>query len=296
MTGTMLAEKMRRLELHARTRSRENKKNGVPERQSRSKNIERSNIVQLPLWRDDRRGVPNDLVRSALFTVGNPRNRRRDMKQEIIAAIGDIEIRYTGEELRQDDEDVFLQLVHLARLADLGDVVLFSARSLLSALGWATDGRSYKRLKGSIIRLSANTLTVQNSERGYSGSLIRDFQWREEGRGGPAKWQVRFEPRIIALFSQTSYTQILWEQRLKLSNVSKWLHSFYATHSQPFPMKPETLHRLSGSQVKEPRKFRQMLRAGLDELIKVGFLDSWEIDAKTRLVHVVRRQLEGQKG
>jgi hypothetical protein len=296
MTEAKLADTLRRLESEVKKRSQETKDKAAASRKSRRTSIERSNIVQLPLWRDDRRGVPNDLVRSALFTVGNPRNKRRDMKQAIIAAIGDIEIRYTGEELRQDDEDVFLQLVHLARLADLGDIVTFSARSLLSALGWATDGGSYKRLKASITRLSANTLTVQNGERGYSGSLIRDFQWKGEGTRSSPKWQVRFEPRIVALFGQTTYTQVLWEQRLRLSNVGKWLHSFYATHAKPFPMKPDTLHRLSGSQVKEPRKFRQMLRTELDALVKVGFLETWDIDGKTGLVHVLRRPIETPEG
>lgn len=296
MTEATLADTLRRLESEARRRSLDRKKTAASPRKPQSTTIQRSNVVQLPLWRDDRRGAPNDLVRSALFTVGNPRNARRNLKQTAIAAIGDIEIHYTGEELRQDDEDVFLQLVHLARLTDLGSIVTFSARSLLTALGWTTDGGSYKRLKASITRLSANTLTVHNAERGYSGSLIRDFQWKGEGTRTSPKWQVRLEPRIVALFGKTSYTQILWEQRLQLSNVGKWLHSFYATHSQPFPMKPDTLHRLSGSQVKEPRKFRQMLRKELNALVHVGFLENWKIDGKTGLVHVVRACIDAPGG
>ncbi|WP_420915446.1 plasmid replication initiator TrfA [Burkholderia glumae] len=71
--------------------------------------------VQLPLWAPRKRGLPNPLARCALFTASGKTEPRIDFKRSVIASLEGYEIAYTGEELRQDDQDVFLQLVHVAR-------------------------------------------------------------------------------------------------------------------------------------------------------------------------------------
>lgn len=245
-------------------------------------------VVQLPLWPELRRGVPNDLVRGALFTVGNSKMPRVYRKGVVIASLGGIEISYTGEELRQDDEDVFLQLVHLARVSPLGTEVAFTAHAILKALKWPTNSRSYDRLRDSITRLQASGIEVRNARHGYSGSLIRDFAWKEDDGATSRCWTVRLEPRIAALFDNVSYTQIDWEQRLQLGTLAKWLHAFYYTHRQPLPMKTATIRTLCGSTTKDLSKFRQLLRDALQELIAVGFLSAAEIKPGADLVHVTR--------
>lgn len=246
-------------------------------------------VVQLPLWSEFRRGIPNDLVRGALFTVGNARMPRAYRKSMVIASLGGIEITYTGEELRQDDEDVFLQLVHLARVSPLGKEVSFTAHSILKSLKWPTNSRSYERLKETITRLQATGLELRSPHHGYSGSLIRDFAWKQEDSGAPSRsWTVRLEPRIAALFDNVSYTQIDWQQRLELGTLAKWLHSFYYTHRSPLPMKTATIRKLCGSTTKDLSKFRQLLRDSLQELLDVGFLSEAEIKRGSDLVHVTR--------
>jgi hypothetical protein len=245
-------------------------------------------LYQLPMWPEARRGMPNALVRGALFTVGNCRQKRVYRRNMVIAALGNTEVNYTGEELRQDDEDVFLQIVHLARLSPLGTEVEFTAHSLLKALGWPTNSRSYDRLRDTITRLSATGLEVRSDNQGYSGSLIRDFQWKEPDGCCSRAWKVGLEPKIVALFGHMIYTQIDWSQRLRLGNLAKWLHSFYYTHTKPFPLKVETIHRLCGSNTQSLPKFRQLVKRALDELIEVGFLERWELDSGTQLIQVVR--------
>ena len=65
---------------------------------------------RLPIWNDDKRGAPNEIVRSALFNARNKNQKRGYLKNIEIAIIGDGSIKYTGEELRQDDETVWLQI------------------------------------------------------------------------------------------------------------------------------------------------------------------------------------------
>jgi hypothetical protein len=248
-----------------------------------------ANVIQLPFWPEQRRGVPNDLVRGALFTVGNVRIKRAYLRNTVVATLSGIEIRYTGEELRQDDQDVFLQIVHLARLVPLGAPVTFTAHAILKALKWHPNVRSYTRLRDTITRLKATGLEVRGDQRGYSGSLIRDFYWKDDATGESSRvWSVRLEPQIAALFSHVAYSQIEWEQRLALGQLAKWLHSFYHTHRRPLAIKVDTIRKLCGSATKDLSKFRQLLRDALQELRSIAFLSDFNIDSKRDLVHVVR--------
>ena len=66
---------------------------------------------QLALWPESERGIPNELVRCAVFSAKN-RKERRDMYRAnaplVVPVIGGGEVIYTGEELRQDDETVWM--------------------------------------------------------------------------------------------------------------------------------------------------------------------------------------------
>ncbi|MDO3377064.1 plasmid replication initiator TrfA [Geoalkalibacter halelectricus] len=80
----------------------------------------------LPQWSEAERAAPNEILRSALFTARNRNQPRPYLKESPIVVIGEGEIRYRGEELRQDDELVWLHLLHLAKGKALGECVEFT--------------------------------------------------------------------------------------------------------------------------------------------------------------------------
>ena len=92
----------------------------------------------------------------------------------------------------------------------------------------------------------------------------------------------------MALFGRDAYTKIDWAQRLQLPPLAKWLHQFYFTHAHPIGYKVETIKNLCGSRIAVLAKYRYKLREALELLIKVGFLLSYEIDARTDVLNVVR--------
>ena len=49
-------------------------------------------------------------------------------------------------------------------------------------------------------------------------------------------------------------------QKLRRKPLALWLHGFYSSHAQPYPIKVDTLRELTGSATKEPRKFKQNLK------------------------------------
>lgn len=250
---------------------------------------------QLPMWPSELRGLPNSFARSALFNVANSRKgQRANLKRHPIAALSGISITYTGEELRQDDEDVFLQILHIARLHQLGTDVRFTANSMITELGWTRSGQSYKRLVDTLDRMKASAVAVtvedvRGKRENYTGSLIRSFRWKESGTGASMReWEVLLEKEIVALFNPQSYTQLDWKLRLKLPPLAKWLHSFYHSHQSAYPLKVETLRTLTGSEIKKLYHFRDKLKAALALLVDQGFFANAHIDERTDLVVVER--------
>ena len=97
---------------------------------------------QLPLWPEDVRCAPNEFLRSALFNARNRKQPRRYLRQETLAIIGGGRITYTGEELRQDDATVWLQLLQMAADTSPGAVVEFTPYRFCLAVGWTPSGET----------------------------------------------------------------------------------------------------------------------------------------------------------
>lgn len=236
---------------------------------------------QMPLWEERVRCLPNPMARSALFCVGS-RKPRRQFKNEIIASLEDTTLRYSGQELRQDDEDVFLQLCHLARGRPVDEMIEFSGYGMLKELGWGHSSKSYTRLRDCMDRLKANALkvafTIDGKPVEFAGSLIRKFAWSDD-RTSRQQWKVWLEREVIVLFGNTVASEIEWSMRSKLSGeIAKWLLGFLVTWDENLPAEVTMLHRLSGSTCAAMTAFRQMLRDALEQMRSIGFLHDYKVD------------------
>lgn len=238
-------------------------------------------ISQLPLWPDVVRSLPNEILRSALFNARNRKNPRAMMKSEPIAIIGDGRITYRGEELRQDDETVWLQLVHLARQHVVGQLVEFTAYSFCKDIGWSINQKSYDRLKESLRRMQATGLDVYSKrlDRGVSLSMIPFFEYEDsETQKSLPRWRVRIAPELVDLFGNDHYTRIEWEQRLKLPDgLATWLHGYLASHRVPHPIKIDTIALGSGMNTVEKTELRRLIKRALTNLVDCGFLLSFDL-------------------
>lgn len=261
-------------------------------------------ITQLPLWPEQIRGLPNAVAQSALFSV-NCSDPRKRFHRHAIASQAGVQIVYTGEELRLDDEDVLLQLIHLARLQPLGEAVMFTSHSIIKALGWTINKRSYERLYDSIERMKATSVTIKFAEQDgawaeYKESLIASAEHggRDVNNRTDSLWRVRFHKRVIVLFGEAAYSHLDWQTRLRLPPLAKKLHSFYMSYEDPFGMQVQTLYTITGSRMKQLKQFRYKLREALDILKEHNFLTTYVIDPITDIVRVQRtsrpRSLENQ--
>lgn len=232
--------------------------------------------LTLDLWPEAVRGVPNAVLRGALFSVSQ---RRTFVKNELLASVDGVEVRFTGQRFNQTDLDLWEMLVHLARLQPLGNRVDFTAHALLKALGRGTGKSQHAQLHEEIVRLRAGTSEIiwTGTDKSFIGGMIANA-FRDKSTG---RYVVILDERMHMLY-QEGYSQVDWGQRQALgnNNLAKWLHGFYSSHAKPFPYKVSTLKDLCGSTTKDLREFRRMLKAALEELVGVGLLTDWAVDAR----------------
>lgn len=247
----------------------------------------------IPMWHENERAGPNVLMRSSLFTIA-PLNMKRWVatasKPRDIACLGDYQIQMVGEELRQDDGDVFFGVLHLARVqANRGGTVQFVASEFIRDLGWNRDGHTYKRLHEIFRRLASTLLIV--SGKNVTGEEIRETGFtmleydyaRDESNRDGGKWQIRIPSSTVNLFWVSHYSRLHWDLRRNLrSLLARYLHLLYATYRGPLSFGVVQLHTLSGSSQKRMSTFRQALAVAHDELTSAGILARWDWQDKKR--------------
>ena len=243
----------------------------------------------LPDWPEGQRAMPNEILRSALFNCRNRKQPRMFMKDIEIALIGDGQVIYRGEELRQDDELVWLHLMHLMKKLPLGECVDFTPYSFVKTIGWPMKGQSYERLRISFSRMQATAIRIQSKRLGcfISVSLILKFRSRNEQNENLPRWQVWVGEEMRLLFDEEFLTRMNWELRKSLPDgIASKLFGYWASHRQPYLVKLATLVQLCGSEM-DTKHFKVELKKALDLLGKIGFLETWGF--KEDLV-VVRRK------
>jgi hypothetical protein len=242
--------------------------------------------VQLPIWPDVVRGVPNGVLRSALFGVIKKGPRAYLERKEMQAQEG-IKIIYTGLRLDQGDLDVWETVLHIVRLQELGTECRVTAYQLLKMLGKTDTGINRDTLERRLSRIKATAVDVSVSGSvSYEGSFIDEVYRDKETRA----YVIRLNPKLQALFAANQFTQVDWTVRQTLDGkpLAQWLHGYYASHAKPYPVNVDTLLKLSGSENTESRSSRQTLRKALDALTDASAVNGqpFSYDIRGDLVHV----------
>ena len=245
-------------------------------------------VVQLPLWPEPVRAVPNGFLRSALFGAIR-KGRRRFVKGEHLAALDGIEIHYTGERLDQGDLDVYESVLHAVRLQELGSQCRVTSYALLKLMGKTDTGKNRATLQTRIERLRANAIRMKQGRYSFIGGLVDEAYKDEETQ----EWVIVLNPKLRALYGADQFTQIEWAVRQALDGrqLAQWLHGFYASHAKPFPMKAETLLKLAGGENANPRSAQQKLRQALDAVAEASAAhgEGFSYEIRGDLVHVEKR-------
>jgi hypothetical protein len=194
--------------------------------------------IQLPLWPEPKRGTPNSFIRSALFGAIQSKDRVF-LKEATVASLKGIVVKFTGEQLNQEDLSVWETLAHMARQHPPGHVCDFTAHGLLKSLGLHTGLSQHKQLHSTIIRLTACAVEITHEGKTYFGPLVKSGLKDQL----TSQYRIELNKELIRLFGDNQWTALDWEQRQKLrrKHLAQALHAFYSSHWQPFPIKLDTL-------------------------------------------------------
>lgn len=254
--------------------------------------------VQLPIWPDSVRGGPNALLRTALF-AGVPSRFRKILEHRsspavepegvIVAAQDGITMRYTGTQLNQYDADVFFEVLQRARRSPLGTGTTFAGADFLRSIGRTASKSDYEDMDMSLRRLARGLVDVKwrltnNRTVEYTGSLVAEFIRETDSR----LYRVNLAPAIKSLFEPNSFTMIEWEQRKRLlrNPLAQWLHSYYSTHANPFPVTVQFLQKMAGQESARTRDFAKALRVAFGLLeAEVKWTVQWLSPDRVQVTH-----------
>jgi len=244
-------------------------------------------------WPDDRRGIPAFLLRTP---IGGPlqRGRRVTILEPItLATLRPVTATWTGSQVDAPVLDVYLHLLHCARhkTIPLGVPHAVKPYSILKGLDLNIGSSEYKQLRTALKVLAS--VEMQDLRLGAlppqpSGEpvwLLR-YSWPEE-TGATLTVTLPLWLQELATNPDFrlhgSWTWLDWEARkaLRGQQLAQWLHGYFSSHADPFPISVARLRELCGSSLADKLKggsgrlstFRESLRIALDALaLQVGWL------------------------
>lgn len=225
------------------------------------------------------RHMPNDIARSALFTVRHKSRLRENFQdRELFHYSKSVSLRYTGQELRaEDDEPVWLQIMRYAAATPAGEEFGFDLRTLIADVDWTVNGRNYARLRSCIMRLNHTQLVVHNSEA-YGKSLpmrLIDLTLMvNDGNGNPTQFRAKMNPNMLVLFAGATFTSHQWTSYLRLSPVARRLADYVGSHASPYALSVERFRHLCASENKTAKSWLAVVRGACDELAAAGMVSS----------------------
>lgn len=229
-------------------------------------------------WPDGSRAAPNFAVRSSLFSVARQGLVRQYHNQLILASQDGLTVAYTGQQLDQNDLDVYLCVLHAFRFRNLHDSAHLIGVDLLAMMGLTDSGVSRDRIHERLERITATALTIRDGKRTYCGSLISGYS-----RVGGV-YIVRLDPGISEMMANGHRTVFIAARRTLLSSLAKWLHAWLSSHGGfPYPMFLDRYHQLSGS-TQNQREFRRYFKRAADELIANGAPFEYEISKSGKVI------------
>ncbi len=239
--------------------------------------------------RTDLRHMPNDYCRSSLFTARNNNQPRKNLLRTRLFHLHDVEILYTGSELRAvDDELVWMQLVHYAKDTAMGCPFEFNLSALLIDLNWPRSGAGYVRARECLSRLRATEILITNRRAfGVSGSFsLIEYDSLNNSFGEQMAYSIRINSKIMLLFAGNLFTSHNWDSYKKLSPAARRLADYVCSHRIPMPLAVRDFGNLCGIDIRSATRIRQWAKQKCEELKAIGMVQ--EIFISSDAIHIRR--------
>lgn len=230
-------------------------------------------IVYLPELSRTSYGMNADILCSALFGVakgerqvidGVVRLTRKHIRQ-LYRTTNGASIEYRGEELRQSDLTVLLELLHRRAGMATSCEIEFSPYTFCSQIGWSDSKTDAEKLKESLLRMRQSIVIVErNGTKGSTVGFVSQFAW-----DGP-KWTVTIDERIGGLFSIKPTYLVIAQRKALSQGLQTWLYGYVRANKCGWPVPLETIHDACGSESKNMQEFARSVREALKKLAAIN--------------------------
>ena len=230
------------------------------------------------------------LTLSSLFTTASKKqSRERYSRKEIITFDNKIEITYSGDELRTDDEDVFMCILTLASdqkiCAENSFMISTTHYKLLKMLKWPLTLDYYDKLDIILDRFVACSLTVKIRNKNLKMSILTHTYGTGDAEGRAGKLQIFLSPHMQTLFTKQNITLIDSIKREKLSAISKKISTILDEFSTSrAELTVELIYEISGSTAKFAN-FKKMLTRSLKEMKRLEMIKDFVI-TKNNIIYI----------
>ena len=236
-------------------------------------------------WPDAQFGVPNKFLRSAVFGVQREK-REGVLDQFTFSYRNNYDITFTGPLLNQDDSIVWQAILRAVKNTDspLGAAIAIRKIDVLHHLNKTNGGDNYKWLTSSLDKLSTSHLKCVKGNEVFTSNLILGYSSKESSTYFSAGISSFLAP---LLSEDLTDIDLLRKSKLK-SQLSRWLHDFYSSHSLPIPYSVEKLHSLCRSK-QAIAKFKMALKKSIEELKNCEpplFSEKSFLDVKENILYV----------
>jgi hypothetical protein len=228
-----------------------------------------------PDWPDDRRGAPNEVIRSAIFGVVQRGRRKRVLDMPVAGPAGS-NITITGWRLDQYDLDIWLEVMHLARNAKPGETITFTLRSMLNRLHSTVNRGSTDSewLKQRLDNLAKTTISFEDDRYvGVAGSLVGSFRIDKTTKEAV----IRTNPELRALWESITHLDIDQRRSLGQNQLAKAMHAVLASHVTWVPTRLDTLMARVGAEFARIRDFKASLETVLDDFKARGWIHGYSM-------------------
>lgn len=247
---------------------------------------------------DSKKLQPNDIARSALWTVKTSVEREYLENAPIFSSDPTLNIFYTGKALQATtDEKVWLQLVFYARSAKFGDVVSVKISDICKDIGWARNGHYYATVWASLERLHYAGLKIKKGKNRIV-AFIRMLNLHT-AKGDDIRNDGIIEYSLdnalngwLLLVAGGTVTLLESSAMKRIKPIAQRLYTYTASHKDPLPLAIADFHKMCGSDanintVAGLAKWRQSINKAIvqlqnENLIVNGWIENEHIFIKRR--------------
>lgn len=226
-------------------------------------------------------GVPNTMLRSALFGIQRERSGLSMIDDMILMCPRDAVVKYSGPRLNQDDSLVWQMIIRAVRQSKvpMGGIIQLAYQDIIKTLGLSDGGSNFNWLKSCLERLHKAHVVIDTPTELIRSHLLVGYATDKKTK----KIKVGISALLYPLFAEDlTDIDVLRKAKLK-SQLSRWLHDFYSSHAIPIPYTIEKIKELSRCET-QTSKFRQMVNKSIEELTQCSpplFSKETHIDKKT---------------